>query len=168
MPTSYIIPPCSVACLNGGRIFPNYYVGSSGPGVLRYKGIGIAGSGSLSGNATGEMVFQIPRGLPSGSPSLNGYVQAPVNGGTGSYEILWTSVSSGQDPSSFSLFTEGTGSIGYTSGQSGYLKPISIALDADPSGISPGDIVSMRTVFLSNGWTIPQTSTWRFWIEYQQ
>jgi hypothetical protein len=165
---NYIIPPCSVACLNGGRIFPNYYVGSSGPGVLRYKGIGVAGSGSMTDNATGELVFQIPKTLPTGSVVLNGYLQAPVNGGTGSYEILWASISSGQDPASFILFTEGTGSIGYQSSESGYLKSISIPLDADPSGILPGDIVSMRTVFLSNGWTIPQTSTWRFWIEYQQ
>lgn len=165
---NYIIPPCSVACLNGGRIFPNYYVGSSGPGVLRYKGIGVAGSGSMTSNATGELVFQIPKTLPTGAVVLNGYLQAPVNGGTGSYEILWSSISSGQDPASFNLFSEGTGSIGYQSSESGYLKSISIPLDADPSGISPGDVVSMRTVFLSNGWTIPQTSTWRFWIEYQQ
>lgn len=164
---SYIIPPYSIACLNGGRIFPNYYIASSGPGVLRYKGIGLAGSGSLTGNTTGELVFQIPNILPTGSPVLNGRVQAPVVGGTGSYEILWTSVSTGQDPASFSLFTEGTGSIGYQSTESGYVKAFSIPLDADASGIAAGDMVTMRAVFLSNGWTIPQTSTWRLWIEYQ-
>lgn len=164
MATSYVIPPFSVSCLNGSRIFPNYYVGV-GPGALRYRGIGVASSGNLSGGATGELIFQIPRGLPSGSPYLNGYVQVPVNTGSGNFEILWSTASSGQNPAAFNLLSEGTNTITYSANESGVLKPITIPLDA--TGISAGNVVMMRTVFNSGSLDFQQTSTWRFWIEYQ-
>jgi len=162
MPTSYIIPPFSTACLNAGSIYPNYYVGVGG-GVQRLKGIGILGTGTI--NATGELAFQIPKGLPSGTPKLNGYAISPISG-VATYEVMWTSVSSGLNPALRTPVSEGSNTITWVAGQSGVLKPISITLDAYTSGIAPGDVLLMDVRFISS-WTLTQPSFWRFWVEYE-
>ena len=97
-----------------GNLFPNFYAGAGGNLSAHDEGIGVAASFAAGfGSGTGELRFQIPPAVPTGTPKLFDRVLANATTGAHVFTFLAGQVSGGGNPSAVTLTSQGQNTVSF-------------------------------------------------------
>lgn len=154
--------PTSAVPVTAPRVFPNVHIGA-GANSKHDEGLGV--EASLGADATWRLRFPMDPTLPTGTAKLRLLALANATSGAAKVNPKWASVAVEEDPSSATLFAEGTGTITWGAGDADQYKSLTIVLDADT--LVANEVCVMDLVFETTGFTLAAVSTWLVMIIWE-
>ena len=156
-----IIQPRSPVIATSGKIFDWVLVGQTNS---RQEG-GYGVMASLDGDATLEVVFDIPTSVPSGTAKLKCKARANATSGAAKLNPKWFSCAAEENPDTLTLNAEGTSTITWAAGDVDVVKELDITMDADTFVVD--ETVYVHIVFETSSWTLAQISLWNFYLFWE-
>lgn len=139
-----------------GKIFPNYYIcatNTNGVGII--EGIGVMAS--LDADEFAVLQFNMPPIIPSGTLKLRCLAMANATSGVAKLTISDKNCAAASSLGTTTLSAETQ--VSQTWATADILVENLVTLTASPTA---NDILTIKALFQTSGWTLAQVSTWQF------
>jgi hypothetical protein len=143
-----------------GNLFPNFYAGAGGNASSHDEGIGVVAS--LGADATAELRFPMPSGIPTGTLKLMIRAIATDSSHVVKLTVSDASCGSGTSPSGLTLTAESQTTI--TFAVSGGYIDAKVTLTTTPAA---NDTLVVAVKFQTSGWTLAVVGTFMFWVLWE-
>lgn len=139
-----------------GLLFPNFYIPATNTNAAgAIEGIGVIAS--LTADAPAILQFNMPEAIPTGTFKLRCLAMANATSGVAKLTVSDKNVAAGASLGTSTLNAETQ--LSQTWATADILVENLITLTTAPSA---NDIVTVKAVFNTTGWTLAAVSTWQF------